>query len=236
MNINEYFNRDTLDPKDKLYVLRKLLLEKGYIQTLNQKSVYTVEAKKFILNWYLEELARQDALRSTGSWGKQFEVESRIAYSIARNTPFCINESKCRPAGLRDMTIRLNGGNYSVELKTGGGAVGYGPDKASAHESMVRFFRGNPIIVWDYDCNGEPLVMKAMDLLNALYAYKQDISGWFVDNPNYDKLGNARNRSYQIQFSLTARRREYLDELKAKSSITWAELIAGAEWHDGEED
>lgn len=236
MNISEYFERDTLDPHDKLYALRKLLLKKGYIKDLKQKCVYSVEAKRFILNWYLEELARQDALRSTGSWGKQFEVESRIAYSIARNTPFCINDAKCRPAGLRDMTIRLNGANYAVEIKTGGGAVGYGPDKASAHDSMVRFFRGNPIIVWDYNANGEPLVMRARDLLEALYAYKQDISGWFVDNPNYDKLGNARNRSYQIQFSLTARRREYLDEIRKKSSITWAELIEGAEWHDmGEE-
>lgn len=236
MNISEYFNRDTLDCHDKLYTLRNLLLEKGYIKDLKQKYVYASEAKRFILEWYLNELARQDALRSTGSWGKQFEVESRIAYSIARNTPFCINDAKCRPAGLRDMTIRLNGANYSVEIKTGGGAVGYGPDKASAHESLVRFFKGNPIIVWDYNCNGEPLVMKAKDLLEVMYAYKHDIEGWFVDNPNYDKLGNARNRSYQIQFSLTTRRREYLDEIRAKSSITWAELIEGAEWHDGEED
>lgn len=236
MNISEYFNRDTLDCHDKLYALRKRLLEKSYIKELKQKYAYSVEAKRFILEWYLDELSRQDELGSTGSWGKQFEVESRIAYSIARGTPFCINDAKCRPAGLRDMTIRLNGANYAVEIKTGGGAVGYGPDKASAHDSMVRFFRGNPIIVWDYNANGEPLVMKAKDLLEALYAYKQDIAGWFVDNPNYDKLGNARNRSYQIQFSLTARRREYLDELKAKSSITWAELIEGAEWHDmGEE-
>lgn len=236
MTIEEYLNRDTLDPHDKLYGLRKLLLEKGYIKSLGQKYAYSVEAKRFILEWYLDELSRQDELGSTGSWGKQFEVESRIAYSIARNVPFCINDAKCRPAGLRDMTVRLSGANYSVEIKTGGGAVGYGPDKASAHDSMVRFFRGNPIIVWDYNANGEPLVMKARDLLETLYAYKGDIAGWFVDNPNYDKLGNARSRSYQIQFSLTARRREYLDEVRAESSITWSELIAGAEWNDmGEE-
>lgn len=236
MTIEEYLNRDTLDPHDKLYGLRKLLLEKGYIKSLGQKYVYTAEAKRFILEWYLEDLARQDALGSTGSWGKQFEVESRIAYSIARNVPFCINDAKCRPAGLRDMTVRLSGANYTVEIKTGGGAVGYGPDKASAHDSMVRFFRGNPIIVWDYNANGEPLVMKAKDLLETLFSYKQDISGWFVDNPNYDKQGNARNRSFQIQFSLTARRREYLDEIRKKSSITWSELINNAEWHDmGEE-
>lgn len=236
MNISEYFNRDTLDSHDKLYVLRERLLEKSYIKELKQKYAYSVEAKRFILEWYLDELSRQDELGSTGSWGKQFEVESRIAYSIARDVPFCINDAKCRPAGLRDMTIRLNGANYAVEIKTGGGAVGYGPDKASAHESMVRFFKGNPIIVWDYNANGEPLVMKAKDLLETLYAYKKDISGWFVDNPNYDKQGNARNRSFQIQFSLTARRREYLDEIRKKSSITWAELINNAEWHDmGEE-
>ena len=39
------------------------------------------------------------------------------------------------------MTIRVDGGNYTVELKTGNGAVGYGPDRASANESMQAFFK-----------------------------------------------------------------------------------------------
>ena len=51
MTIEEYLNRDTLDPRDKLYGLRKLLLEKGYIKSLGQKYVYTAEAKRFILEW-----------------------------------------------------------------------------------------------------------------------------------------------------------------------------------------
>ena len=73
---------------DHLYGLRVRLLEAGHIQTLMQKYVYTDEAKEACLEWYLEDLARQDELGSTGSWGKQFEVESRISYAIRRGVPF----------------------------------------------------------------------------------------------------------------------------------------------------
>lgn len=233
--LDDFFNApvESAPHTDHLYGLRVRLLEAGHIQTLMQKYVYTDEAKEMCLEWYLEDLARQDELGSTGSWGKQFEVESRISYAIRRGVPFLINDTKCRSCGLRDMTIRVDGGNYAVELKVGGGAVAYGCDKVAAEEAKREFFRRNPIIVWDYRCNGQPLCMKAYDLLKELASYKKGLGMWFVDTPNYDKNLQARKgRSYQIQFALRSedeKKLEFLDTVKAKgfkweSLITWAEF------------
>lgn len=223
---------------DKLYRLRVRLLEAGHIGSLMQKYVYTEEGKRMCLDFYLDELAAQDEKGSTGSWGKQFEVETRIEYAIVRNRPYCISDTKCRTAGLRDMTIRIEGGNYAVELKTGNGAVGYGADKMDALEDMQRFFKGNPIIVWDYTSTGKPLVMRAYDLLEELAQYKRGLQMWFSYNDNVSSTGKIANRAYQIQFSAQpGPKMDYLDELREKKGYNWKALLHFAEFTtNGDED
>lgn len=245
ISLHDFLEQQFCDAtSDHLYTLREQLLEAGYIQTIAQKYVYDDEAMDMCLDWFLDDLARQDEAGSTGSWGKQFEVESRISYAQRRGVPFRISDTKCRPAGVRDMTIRVDGGNYAVELKTGNGAVGYGPDRASANESMQAFFKRNPIICWDFECNGKPLCMKAHDLLEELANYKRkdsneadtnevgNILTWFTDNPNFSKSGEKLNRSYQINFAVTpGPKMDYLRALRdSNKSYSWKRLVGWAEF------
>lgn len=233
ISLHDFLERNFCDStSDHLFTLRERLFEAGLIQTIEQKYVYSDEAMEMCLDWFLDDLARQEEAGSTGSWGKQFEVESRISYAMRRGVPFRISDTKCRPAGVRDMTIRVDGGNYAVELKTGNGAVGYGPDRASANESMQAFFKRNPIICWDFECNGNPLCMKAHDLLEELDKYKAGVATWFVDCPNVNKFGEKLNRSYQINFSVTAGpKMEYLKALRdSDKSFNWHKLIGWAEF------
>lgn len=219
---------------DHLHDLREKLLANGHIKSISQKYVYSDEAKEFCLEWYEEELARQDELGSTGSWGKYFEVYARIMYSIYRGQPFLIADCKCRACGLRDMFIQAENGVYPVELKTGGGAVGYGCDRVSAKANMEKFFKNNPIIVWDFECNGEPLCMRAYDLLVALKSYnpKKGLSTWFFENPNYNIFGKRYNRAYQIQFSISGDKKiKFLRELKKlPNAYSWERLVQHAEF------
>lgn len=244
ISLHDFLEQQFCDAtSDHLYTLRERLLEAGYIQTITQKYVYTEAAMNICLEWFLDDLARQDDEGSTGSWGKQFEVESRISYAKRRGVPFRISDTKCRPAGVRDMTIRVDGGNYVVELKTGNGAVGYGPDRASANEAMQDFFKRNPIICWDFECNGDPLCMKAYDLLKELAHYKckgeeegenkaGNILTWFTDNPNYNKAGEKLNRSYQINFAVTpGPKMDYLRALRdSNKSFSWKRMVDWAEF------
>lgn len=239
ISIHEFMEQSFCDAtSDHLYTLREKLFEAGHISSIEQKYVYSDEAKDMCLEWFLDDLARQDELGSTGSWGKQFEVEARIEYSKARNTPFRISDTKCRPAGVRDMTIRVEGGNYSVELKTGAGAVSYGTDKADAHEQKKAFFRKNPIICWDFECTGKPLCMKAHDLLEVLNGYKNGVSMWFVDMPNVDKTGKKLNRSYQVNFSVQeGPKMEYLRMVRDTMNVgyDWHRLVKYADFGKEEE-
>lgn len=233
ISLHDFLEQQFCDAtSDNLYTLREQLFEAGHIQTMTQKYVYTDEAMEMCLDWFLTDLVRQDEAGSTGSWGKQFEVESRISYAMRRGVPFRISDTKCRPAGVRDMTIRVDGGNYAVELKTGNGAVGYGPDRSSANEAMQDFFKRNPIICWDFECNGNPLCMKARDLLEELDLYKAGLVTWFTDNPNVNKKGEKLDRSYQINFSVTeGPKMDYLRALRdSEKSFSWKKLIGWAEF------
>ena len=238
ISLHEFLEQNFCDAtSDHLFSLRERLLEAGHIQTISQKYVYSDEAMDMCLEWFEEDLERQDALKSTGSWGKWFEVNARISYAKRRGVPFRISDTKCRPAGVRDMTIRVDGGNYAVELKTGNGAVGYGPDKSSAYEDMQRFFKNNPIICWDFESNGEPLCMKARDLLEALDEYRAGVATWFVYNSNIKKDGTKVNRSCQVNFATSeGKKMEYLKALKhSVKALDWDRMIGWAEFKPEEE-
>lgn len=238
ISLHDFLEQQFCDAtSDHLYTLRERLLEAGHIQTITQKYVYTEAAMNICLEWFLDDLARQDDEGSTGSWGKQFEVESRISYAKRRGVPFRISDTKCRPAGVRDMTIRVDGGNYVVELKTGNGAVGYGSDRASANESMQAFFKKNPIICWDFECNGKPLCMKAHDLLKELDKYKAGVATWFKNCDNVSKSGEKLNRSYQINFAVTeGPKMDYLRALRdSEKSYDWQRMVDWAEFVTNED-
>ena len=73
------------------------------------------------LSLYLVELARQDALRSTGSMGKLMDVLVRdfiLKQGICR-----LSDVRCRKGGSVDVGRR---GVGRFEVKTGSGAVAYG--------------------------------------------------------------------------------------------------------------
>lgn len=73
------------------------------------------------LEAYRAELARQDALRSTGSIGKLAEVLLRDL--LLKKGISSLQDVKARKAGKADVRTRRLG---NVEIKTGSGAVAYG--------------------------------------------------------------------------------------------------------------
>ena len=85
--------------------------------------VYSMKRQEYLkaLARYEEELARQDAKRSTGSTGKLADVILRdyiLVHGIEREAAV-----RCRRLGKADVTRKACG---KVEIKTGSGAVAYG--------------------------------------------------------------------------------------------------------------
>lgn len=94
---------------------------------------------------YMEELARQDTLRSTGSTGKLMDVIVRdyiLARGIAR-----LREVRCRKggAGSVDVTRRRLG---TFEIKTGSGAVAYGNGLTKADMIAENICPNADYVVW----------------------------------------------------------------------------------------
>lgn len=198
MTLNELLTLTfTEETADHMHDLRARLLEKGLIATIDQAYLYTTEAKREALAWYHEQMQVEALKGSTGWRGKWFEVKTRIEWSIARNTRYCINDVKCRPSGLSDMRVKIDGANVAVELKTNTGALVYGTSKAECIEELRRLVKKNPLIVWLWDDTEIPLVMRVRDLLEGLQAYNGNILTWLVFNSGAKRKDGQHSIRFQ---------------------------------------
>lgn len=199
MTLNELLTMTfTTETADHMHELRERLHRKGLIATVEQAYIYTTEAKREALAWYAESLQQEAEKGSTGWRGKLFEVKTRIEWSIARNRPFLINDVKCRPSGLADMRVKIDGANVAVEIKTGTGALAYGADFTECRDNLARLVKRNPLMVWLWDENETPIVMRVKTLLEALEGYKdkQDITTWLA----FDNGAKRKDGQHSIRF------------------------------------
>jgi hypothetical protein len=211
--------------KSHLDELRKRLLENGHIKTFEQKTIRGETAIRFALSWYEQELNRQTEKGSTGSYGKFFELSSRCLWAIYHNRPMNINDIKCRPSKYKDMTIKVHGVNYHVELKTETGNLTYADEPLEALQELEKKYRENPIFVWDYRKDGVPLAMKFRDLVDALDNFNEKgFSTWVTMNRD-------TNGVYSVKFQSLKKsnvKLEYLDSL-AQKGYDWQTVLQTGE-------
>ncbi len=196
----------TEETHDHMLSLRERLLAKGLILSLDQTYLYTTEAKLEALAWYREQMMEEAEKGSTGWRGKWFEVKTRIDWSIARGTRYAVNDVKCRPSGLADMRVKVDGANLAVEVKTGTGALAYGADFNECIANLNKLVKQNPLMVWLWDEEDEPMVMRVRDLLEALEGYNGSIDTWLAfDNGAKRKDGqhSIRFQNYQSKKKMT---------------------------------
>lgn len=230
MKLNELLTMTfTATTADHMMDLRTRLLNKGLIAAINQTCIYTPEAKREALAWYREQMEAEAAKGSTGWRGKWFEVKTRIDWSIARNTRYCINDVKCRPSGLADMRVKIDGANVAVEVKTGTGALVYGADEAECVANLRKLWEQNPLMVWVWDDEDAPMVMRVRDLLEGLEAYKGDIMTWLV----FDNGAKRKDGQHSIRFQ-NYQSRKKLNHLAAMAfnSYDWQTILETASFEE----
>lgn len=230
MKLNELLTMTfTAATADHMMDLRTRLLNKGLIAAINQTCIYTPEAKREALAWYREQMEAEAAKGSTGWRGKWFEVKTRIDWSIARNTRYCINDVKCRPSGLADMRVKIDGANVAVEVKTGTGALVYGADEAECVANLRKLWEQNPLMVWVWDDEDAPMVMRVRDLLEGLEAYKGDILTWLV----FDNGAKRKDGQHSIRFQ-NYQSRKKLNHLAAMAfnSYDWQTILETASFEE----
>lgn len=163
---------------DHLSALRDELFAAGLIKTTEQKTITTEAAKLFALEWYKRNLKEADK----GYYGKVFEVNARVMWSIYHNTAMSLLDFKARPAGVADMRITLNGKRYEIELKTGTGNLAQGASPAEALEKLGKLANSNKLIVWDFNKDGCPIAFPARDFFQMLENYNGNVETWFTLN------------------------------------------------------
>ena len=230
MKLNELLTMTfTATTSDHMMELRTRLLNKGLIASINQTYIYTTEAKREALAWYREQMEAEAAKGSTGWRGKWFEVKTRIDWSILRNTRYCINDVKCRPSGLADMRVKIDGSNVAVEVKTGTGALVYGADEAECVANLRKLIDQNPLMVWVWEDEETPMVMRVRDLLEGLEAYKGDILTWLV----FDNGAKRKDGQHSIRFQ-NYQSRKKLNHLAAMAfnSYDWQTIMETASFEE----
>lgn len=230
MKLNELLTMTfTVTTADHMMELRERLLAKDLIATINQTYLYTTEAKREALAWYREQMEAEAVKGSTGWRGKWFEVKTRIEWSIARNTRYCINDVKCRPSGLADMRVKIDGANVAVEVKTGTGALVYGADEAECVANLRKLVDQNPLMVWVWDDEETPMVLRVRDLLEGLEAYKGDIMTWLV----FDNGAKRKDGQHSIRFQ-NYQSRKKLNHLAtmAFNSYDWQTILETASFEE----
>ena len=224
MKLKDYLNQSLpASSLEHLSELRKLLYANGYIKELGQATIQGKEAIEFALAWYKQELARQSENKSTGSYGKFFELYSRCRWAILHNRPMYINDIKCRPSKYADMIIRYHNINYRIELKTGTGAVAYGTDPKEVLDSFKKLIKSKVIFVWDFDKTGCPLALPVSEFFELLDTYNETgISSWIALNQDV-------NGVWQIKLQpISKKKADWLLE-KTQSGYDWDSVLETGE-------
>lgn len=210
---------------DHMYELRERLYAKGLIASIDQTYLYTFEAKREAGQWYKEQMLKETEKGSTGAWGKLFEVETRLEWSIEHGTRYPINDVKARPSGLDDMKVKIDGANVAIECKVGTGSLAYGSDFAECIANLNDLVKRNPLFVWKWDAEGEPLVMRIRDLLEALEGYNGGIDTWL----NFDDGAKRKDGQHAIRFQnySSKKKMDYLAKI-AFDSYDWETIVQTA--------
>ena len=215
----------TEETHDHMRELRERLFNKGLISTPEQVYLYTEEAKREALAWYAEQMAVEAGKGSTGWRGKLFEVKTRIEWSIYHGTRYAIADVKCRPNGLADMRVKIDGANVSIELKTGTGSLVYGSDFTECIAKLKDMYKRNPLIVWLWEEGGEPMAMRFNDLMKALESYNGGIDTWLV----FDDGAKRKDGQHAIRFQnyTSKKKMEHLASI-AFDSYDWQTIMETA--------
>lgn len=214
----------TEETTNHMATLRTELFALGLIKTATQKYLYSAESKRMALEWYKRELIRQDGEGSTGSYGKFFEVSTRIEWSILHNIPYAIDDVKSRNCKLTDMTAKIDGANVSIELKTGHGAIVQGADRAECLREFAKLLKSNKLFVWDYLKDGCPMCYRVADLFAKLEEYNGAIETWLVW-----KDGNGeRSTALSFQTFHTSKKKMAHLEAMAFDSYDWQTIMEEA--------
>lgn len=213
---------------DHMRDLRERLFYKGLISSIEQTYMYTEEAKREALNWYAEQMAKEAEKGSTGSAGKLFEVTTRLEWSIMHGTRYAINDVKCRPCGLADMRVKIDGANVEVECKTGTGSLVYGADFAECVANLNALIKRNPLMVWKWD-EGDPIVMRVKELLEALQEYNGGIDTWLV----FDDGAKRKDGQHAIRLQNYSSKKKmaHLERI-AFECPNWQDIMASASFED----
>lgn len=233
MTINDLLTMNfTEATNDHMRDLRERLYKKGLIATVEQTYLYTEEAKREALDWYKDSLMMEAEKGSTGWRGKWFEVKTRIEWSIARGTRYSVNDVKCRPSGLADMTAKIDGANVNIELKTGTGALVNGPDFNTCIADLNAMYKRNPLIVWLWDAEAEdaPMVMRFRDLLEALESYNGSIDTWL----SFDEGAKRKDGQHAIRLQnySSSKKMKHLASMQFDLSMDWQTIMETASFEE----
>lgn len=141
---------------------------------------------KWTYELYLDELDRQDALRSTGSYGRHAEVWDRISDALENGTRIYLHDIRCRRQNMDDH--RKAGVRY--ERKTGFAQWEYGASYAECMEKLERRAAAGIVWRWEPFKDERVIEMPLADLLAHLASYNPDkgLAVWFSFKPAKGQL------------------------------------------------
>lgn len=140
---------------------------------------------RLLLLAYDEELDSQDLKGSSGSYGKMFEVESRMAFHLERGTAMYLRDFRARRLGRVDTRT----GGIDIEIKSGFCATWiYQVETKNEGFEKLESLR-NKVYHWDAFKDGRIWRAPLGEILDALASYnpKKGLETWFVlKNGNLD--------------------------------------------------
>ena len=155
------------------------------------------------LELYLDELDKQDAKNSTGSYGKLKEVLARIDQAIKARSRMYLHDVRCRRQNQDDQRI----GNTRIEHKSGFAQWAYGPSEQACWEELEHMVLKGIIFSWDPFKDEREIVMPIGQLLDYLASYSpKGLKVWFSYKP-------ARHQLQLQPVTNSAKRRAWIEAL-----------------------
>lgn len=172
MTITVNGNTYTINDKTDLQTMRECHWADWYaVRTANP------DLLNMQFDLYMDELDRQDALDSTGTYGRLKEVTARIQHAIDHHTRMYLHDVKARDPRLVDQQY----GKTRIEHKTSFAQWEYGQSADECWTKLFRRAKAGEIWSWDPFKDGYEIVMPLADLLVYLAEYNEakGLKVWF---------------------------------------------------------